>query len=96
MIEKRTNPFPGTDDKTGWPLTPAEPCPQGETAVLPNRRCYLATSAIGGPPIVCIYEPLSCPFWGHYPEREDEAGSKPAPGKIAPARAEPTKQEKLI
>ena len=56
------NRFPGTDDLTGWPVDPKQPCIKG-----PETVCYLALCQPLG---WCVYEPGGCPFFGHYPALE--------------------------
>ena len=64
---KHLNPFPGTDDKTGWPVVPVQPCPKDELGlpVVPVQLCHLRLT---DEPMVCVYEPGSCPFFGKYPD----------------------------
>ena len=61
MTTKPPSPIwrPGTDPKTGWPLTPQGPCPKGE------KQCHLRL--LQGT-LDCAYQPEYCPFYGHFPD----------------------------
>lgn len=61
--------WPGTDPRTGWPLTPQYPCPK---ATRPEELlelvgpvlCYLRLTE---EPMQCVETPPRCPFYGHFP-----------------------------
>lgn len=51
--------WPGTDPKTGWPVSPKHPCYKGVLV------CHLRLT---GGPMECGYEPARCPFYGRWPD----------------------------
>ena len=66
-MREHPNPWPGTDDLTGWSLSPEYPCVK-DSLGLPTGKvlCHLRLT---GETFSCAYMPASCPFFGRYPSK---------------------------
>lgn len=56
----------GKEFDSGWPVAPAYPCDKdGLGLPVGEVKCHLR---LGPGPMVCVYEPGNCPFFGRYPK----------------------------
>ncbi len=65
------------DKKTGWPVKPSVPCCKPLTAA--GVLCHLALERVDA----CVYSPMVCPFYGHFPDVSKNVPDKKKPEQMS-------------
>ena len=63
--------------KTGWPVKPSVSCCKPLTAA--RVLCHLALERVDA----CTYTPMTCPFYGHYPDLSKNVPEKKNPAQMS-------------